>query len=450
MNEYTNGTRTRGNGSWLLRAFTYLLALAVVLLLIGVLATRIYYMVTPNVAANAQLDALERANDAVNSVDIVLSFLEGASVLIGLGFGASALYGIRNTDEVRRELESEIAKVRQLRDDVVASSRLAEERDHKMQDHLERQIAALEAYRPDLERLKDLRQEIARAQEELALVQQADQEFRLGNHQTAYNFAHQVLATNPHNWMALYIAGWLEVHQLDKLDDGIEHLKHVNELKTDWPAAMAAYGVALRRKARRMEGDERANLFNKAEGALLQALGQSPNLKDFNEESFWAPVGGIRLETHRMDSAIEAYENALRVTPDSSYPAGNLATLYLQRAHVTGSVSDRERALDAFERTVSAARREQIMKPNDYYLWMDIAQAQTILGYRGPHYFVETRKALANALQTDPSANLMETSMRGWHSLLDHCPTEEDWQPVRDSIQGAIAAIQTVLDRVRG
>ncbi len=445
MGEQRTGERGRDNGSRALRNFAYLMALVVVVMLIAVQAARFYTMITPNVSPSAELDALERANDAVTAVELVLSFLEGASVLIGLGFGAAALYGIRNTDVVRKELESEIEKVRLLREDVLTSSRAAEERDQQMQARLERQMDALESYRPDLERLKDLRQEIVRAQEELALVQQADQEFRLGNHHTAYNFACQVLATNPHNWMALYIAGWLEVHQLDRLDEGIEHLKHVNELKTDWPAALAAYGVALRRKARKTTGEDRAKLFNQAEGVLRQALGQSPNLKDFNEESFWGPVGGICLETGRMDSAIEAYEEALKVTPDSSYPAGNLATLYLQRALQTGSANDRERALDAFERTVRAAGREQILKPNDYYLWMDIAQARTMLGYRDAANFTRAQDALTSALQTGPSGNLLETSLRGWHSLLENCPAEAGWQPVRDGIREAVEIIQAAL-----
>jgi tetratricopeptide (TPR) repeat protein len=436
----TRGGDSRGNG--ILRGVVILMALVVVALLIVTLLLRIVIMVTPSVGGNAQLDALERANDAVNSVNIMLSFLEGASVLIGLGFGAAALYGLRNTDEVRKDLENEVSRVQRLRDDVLEKSRAAEERDQEMQTRLERQIEFMDGFRPDLERLRDLRAQIVRAQEELALVQQADQEFRLGNYNTAYRFAEQVLSTNPDNWLALYIAGWLEVHQRDALEEGIVHLRHVTKLKTDWPAAMAAYGVALRRKARRSSGEERANLFNQAEGALLQALGHSPNLMDFNSESYWGPVGGIRLETGRMDSAIEAYEQALLVTPDSSYPAGNLATLYLQRAHRTASQEDRDRALDAFQRTVRAARREQIMKPSDYYLWMDIAQAQTILGQRDPAHFESAQEALTSALQAQPSSNMMETSLRGWRSLLDHCPDDSDWEAVRAEIRQSIGVLE--------
>jgi len=252
-----------------------------------------------------------------------------------------------------------------------------------------------------------------------------------------------VLAHNPDNWLALYIAGWLEVHQLDSLDAGIGHLQRVIGLKRDWPAALAAYGVALRRKARRSEGGERENLFNAAEGALLQALGESPKLVDFNGESYWGPVGGIRLETGRQESAIEAYERALEVTPESSYPAGNLATLYLQRACRSGDPADRERALDAFARTLRAARREQILKPSDYYLWMDVAQAQTMLGFRDEASFASAQEALATALRAHPSVNMLETSLRGWHSLLESCPA--DWPAVRARLQEAIQTLDGAI-----
>ncbi|GAB4576293.1 MAG: hypothetical protein Kow0077_31990 [Anaerolineae bacterium] len=436
----------RAQGSGALRFFTYSMAFLVVALLIAIQILRLVVLATPGVSANAELTALERANDAVASVELVLSFLEGASVLIGLGFGAAALYGLRNTDELRKELETEVEKVRELREEVQREFEQAKDRDREMERRLEREIEILERFRPDLEHLKALREEMNRAQEELALVQQAHQEFQLGNFQTAYRFARQVLEMNPENWLALYIAGWLEVHQFDRLEDGIMHLRQVTELKQDWPAALAAYGVALRRKARQAEGEERERLFTMAEGALLQALGQSPSLMDFNEESYWGPVGGIRLETGRMDSAIEAYEAALRVTPDSSYPAGNLATLYLQRAHRTGNSADRERALNAFERTVQAARREQNMKPNDYYLWMDLAQAQTMLGVRNPVNFEQARQALEKALAVRPSRNMLATSLRGWHSLLDYCPDSAEWQPVRQAIQQAASQITAVLE----
>ncbi len=426
-----------------LRIVIYGLATIVVLLLIAVLVARLYYLVTPNVSASAQVDVLERANDAVNAVNLLLSFLEGASVLIGLGFGAAALYGIRSVDEVRKELETEVERMKALQENVRQDLRVAAERDEQMRRRLEGQIEILEGYRPELEQIRGLRQEIVAAQEELALVQQADQEFRLGNYGTAYRFATQVLAHNPDNWLALYIAGWLEVHQRDDVDGGIAHLKRVIELKRDWPAALAAYGVALRRKARRAEGEERNNLFNAAEGALLQALGESPKLVDFNGESFWGPVGGIRLETGRHESAIEAYEHALEVTPDSSYPAGNLATLYLQRARRSGDPADRERALDAFVRTLRAARREQILKPNDYYLWMDVAQAQTMLGIRDEANFASAQDALATALHAHPSVNMLETSRRGWRSLLESCP--EDWPVVRTHLQAALEALDAAI-----
>ncbi|MBN2471251.1 MAG: hypothetical protein JXN59_11045, partial [Anaerolineae bacterium] len=97
MGEQRSRERGRDNGSRALRWAAYGLAVIVVIMLILMQGSRIYTMLTPNVSPDAELSALERANDAVSAVEMVLSFLEGASVLIGLGFGAAALYGIRNT-----------------------------------------------------------------------------------------------------------------------------------------------------------------------------------------------------------------------------------------------------------------------------------------------------------------------------------------------------------------
>lgn len=383
---------------------------------------------------------LERANDAIGSVDLVLSFLEGAAVLIGLGFGALTYYGMRNSQETRAMLREEAAAIEETVKELEG-----------IREELQAKLSQLEVYEPDLQNLRTLRQDLTTSQDSLLLtidnvarVLQADQEFRLKNHDTAYKFASRVLEQDPDNWLALYIAGWLEVHQMDKLDAGIEHLKQAMKLEDDWPAVQAAYGVALRRKARgTAEGPERDRLFNAAEGALLSALSGSPNLMDFNSESFWGSVGGIRLETGRPESAMEAYEKALAVTPGSSYPAGNAAALRLRYANVTGTDENKERALDAFKVTLDAARREQILNPDDYWLWMDIAQAQAILGQREPDQFTDAHDALNRALATRPSVNALQTSRRGWQTMADNCPPE--WTMVQEHIEQALQQLDEII-----
>ncbi|HEX3051206.1 MAG TPA: hypothetical protein VHP83_11165, partial [Aggregatilineaceae bacterium] len=134
-----------------------------------------------------------------------------------------------------------------------------------------------------------------------------------------------------------YIAGWLELQFiLDHFAQGVAHLERVVQLRGDWPTARAAYGIALRRQAtKETDPIERQNLFVRAEGELLAALGQNPHLLDPNQESFWGPIGGIRRDKGNLVGAIEAYENALKVTPRSSYPLGNLAGLYLEAGRLS-------------------------------------------------------------------------------------------------------------------
>ncbi len=428
----------------LLRIITVGSAIFLLVMLVGSNIIRFIYQLNDANTALGDIDdatraalVLERAEDAVGSVELVLSFLEGASIIIGLGFGALTIYGLRNTQETREQLKAEVERVEDIR------------------KQLDSQLAELQGYRPYLENLATLRNELQQSQismrrtiDNVATVLQADQEFRLKNYDSAYDFANKVLADDPDNRQALYIAGWLEVqHVRDRLEEGIRHLEHLVHLDSSWPVAKAAYGIGLRRKARgTSESAEREKLFLHAEGVLKEALSQSPRLMDFEGESFWGPVGGILREIGQYDGAIAAYEKALEVTPSSSYPWGNLATLYLRRAKETGSRQAQEKALNAFENTVRTAHGELVTQPDNYYLLMDIAQAATILGQRDAVHFKEAESSLQAALSAEVSLNAMETSRRGWQDMLDHCPDE--WESVRKALQKALEIIDGAIARV--
>ena len=433
----------RPDSNLLLRRVAILGAVLLVLLLIFTLAIRTLYTFTTSTAEFQNAGSLEeqanltleRADDAVNSVSLLLSFLEGASVLVGLGFGAATLYGLRNTEELRDELDSEVEKMAAVR------------------RQIEEQLAELQAYRPMLENLSGLHSELEASQsglkhtiDNVGRVFQAEQEFRLKNYDSAYTLVTQVLAEEPNNRLALYLAGWLEVaHRSDNLDEGIAHLEKVVRQDSTWPAAKAAYGVGLRRKARASSGEQRDKLFLRAEGVIKEALSQSPRLMDFEGESFWGPVGGILRELGQIDGAIQAYEKALEITPNSSYPWGNLATLYLSQARTTGRRSLQAKALNAFTQTYNAAQGELKTTPNNYYLLMDIAQSLTILGQRDSQHFEIAHLTLEKALKQEVSRNALETSQRGWQDLLDNCP--EDWPDVRAGLERALQVIAVRYDQ---
>ncbi len=436
--------RSASPGSALLRRVAVMSAILIVLLLVIALVLRNLFAYTASInTSTLSLEdrtalTLERAQDAVNAVELLLSFLEGASVLVGFGFTAATLYGLRSAQDLRKEMESEIARIETLRQDLVT------------------QLAELEAYRPYLENLTGLRLDLEQSQTSLkqtidnvSRVFQAEQEFRLKNFHSAYALVTDVLEREPDNRLALYLAGWLEVQHLgDRLDQGIAHLEKVVRQDANWPAAKAAYGVGLRRKARASTGEAREKLFLRAEGMIKEALSQSPRLMDFEGESFWGPVGGILRELNQVDGAIYAYEKALEITPNSSYPWGNLATLYLLKAKSSGDRSLQTKALNAFVNTYNAAQAELKTNPNNYYLLMDIAQSLSILGRRDPAHFDTAQKTLMKALKLEVSRTSLETSLRGWQDLLDNCPA--DWPEVRSEIEQALSIIHTAIEHSVG
>ncbi len=415
---------------------------------------RLVILLTPSAAGAGALDSqaiLEQAQDSVNTAQIILSFMETISVLATLAVGAAAIYGFRSSQEAEQELQKKLDKIEGSLDKAEKSR----ERTETIRDRMQEQLAVLKGYEADLSNLRGLRDEIEASQKALgatigdvALLLQADQEFRLKNYSTAYGFARRVLEHNPQNPLALYIAGWLEVHHFwDRLDDGIDHLKQIADLKYDWPTARAAYAVGIRRKAKRASGDEQKSLFLEALGILSSVLKENDSLMDFNNESFWAPVGGIWRDMNNVDEAIKAYERALRVTPGSSYPMGNLAALYLQKARQGGDGSLREQALEAFARTDAAARAELANKPNDYFLLMDIAMAALMQGHRDARFFKEAHTRLNDALALDNSLTSLETSLRGWEHLYANCPDE--WPDVKTQLERALASLRAAMQQQR-
>lgn len=369
-------------------------------------------------AEQARLDAnaaLSEARQATSTLELLLGFLEGAAVLVGLALAATAYFGFRNLDQTNRDLQKQLADLAQ--------------HEQTLQE-LDRTLDAQRGMRADL-------------QAAVTDLVQAHHELSLSNYTEAYHAACRVLRRDPDNPQALYIVGWLELQFVPgKLDDGLAHLKQALARQRDWPAALAALGVGLRRKARQATGDERRDLFNQSDGYLRQALGENHDLIDLNRESFWGPVAGNARDMGRLDDAIDAYREALRVTPASSYPLGNLAALYLQKARQDPAYE--QRALDAFRDTLQIARMELASNPRDYFHTMDIAMAASMLGASQPDRFEEAGRMLDAALTMgDVSAGMLAVSLDGWRRLLDHCPVR--WPDVQEQLQQAIARIEAAM-----
>ena len=386
---------------------------------------------SPNDVMREAMLAQRRADEAVASAELILSLLEGASVLVTVALGAAALFGF---SEIRNNNQQLDAKMREVDDTLL-----------KFQQYEEplRGLAQLQ---------KTLRNDI----QSVVRLLQAYQEFSQSqNYDIAYQYAHSVLS-DPNraqdggaseigaeildNPVALYIAGWLEVHHITgKLEEGIDHLHRAMKMEPEWATVQAAYGVGLRRRAMRATDEtEKRKFYDMAARELRIALERSPSLTDFNKESFHGPLGGIYRDIDRLDDAIKEYEEALRVTPGSSYPQGNLASLYLRKASRDGDNQMMDQAIDMFEETYRAAQSELREAPSSYYLLMDLAMSMLIMSQRDEEKVTLGFHHLRQALNVDASCGMLEVSMGGWQRLQAYCPTSEDWEGTRSNMGRAI------------
>jgi tetratricopeptide (TPR) repeat protein len=373
---------------------------------------------------------LTRAKEAISSAELILGFIEPASVLVALALGAAALYGVRNADDLRKTIEEKTIALDEAMQEI---NRLVKQ---------EGLVRRLEQLPDEMERRFKLMQDdfdfaLGAVAPVISDLMMANQELNLRNYEEAHKLVLNVLEKQPNNIQALYIAGWLELQYIQNgelLEEGLARLK--SALQSEVPSIIAAYGVGLRRKAAKApQGEQRNRLFLQAEGEILRALGHNPNLVDLNLESFWGPIGGIRRDTGRLDLAIEAYRKALEVTPGSSYPQGNLANLLMQKAKETEDNALLHTSLVAFRETADAARAELAIRPNDYYLLMDMAMSHSVLGYEDEKHFETARRYLGFALAKNPPLELLRVSLRGWERLLAHIPETPDWEAVRDKMQ---------------
>jgi len=155
----------------------------------------------------------------------------------------------------------------------------------------------------------------------------------------------------------------------------------------------------------------------------------------------------------RMEDAIKAYEEALRVTAGSSYPQGNLAALLLHRASHLENPEFREEieedALDAFQLTEQFAYAELAQRPSDFFLLMDIAMAATILSCRDAKYKFTARQFFERAMNKRASEELLNVNMRGWQFLLANCPKGSRWGEVRGELQASINDLNHALAQLK-
>ena len=158
---------------------------------------------------------LERANDAVNFADSVLSFLEGASVVLGVMIALGA-WMLRNSvqDQIAAIRAENAATQKLLADREAALAKLEEDVGSKLDRALE-----------DTQReIDEARQRADRSFRLLNNLVLAEQQVRAHNHASALNILHDAEKDEPDNYAVNYLLGYL--YSLRKeYDRAIQHLE---------------------------------------------------------------------------------------------------------------------------------------------------------------------------------------------------------------------------------
>ncbi|NJL94549.1 MAG: hypothetical protein HC915_12915 [Anaerolineae bacterium] len=382
--------------------------------------------------------------------------------MLGIALGTAAYLGVRTARDLRQEFERELRRLREI-ETLYADIQAVRAENQQMKKLLEEYRPLLQsAVQQSQEFDQQMRAAVQRIDEAVETTQQnsndllqANDELNLKNYDEAYRLARRVHGRSPENVQALYLMGWLETQYMpDQLEAGIEKLRQAMTLAEENPLFKAAYGTALRRQASHQRGKAQRDLLQQAEGYLRVALGENDYLLDLNRESYWGPVGSILRDRENLGGAIEAYQAAQKVTPSSSYPAINLALLYLQQARAkdgkTGQRKFRD-ALEAFERVVACAKAELYFIPKDYYPIMDMAQAEAILGLEDKSRLRESQKWLESAIEIAKEqrsgGEVLRAAQRAWEHLRAYLP-EADAEPVRAHVENAIQRLLAAQDAV--
>jgi len=381
---------------------------------------RTTFVISDQVTPSEASALLERANDAVNFTDSVLSFLEGASVVLG-AFIALGAWMLRNS------VQDQIATIRAEND--LTQRRLAEREaslsklEGDVRKHLDDALAITQR------EIEDAGQRADRSFRLLNSLVLAEQQVRAHNHASALNILHDAFKLEPDNYAINYLLGYLYSLRRE-YDRAIQHLEDSLAQEAGFAPAIAALGLALRRKGDSLSAeDERAQrneYWSQAEMRLLNALRLDPHLTDAEGESYYGSLAGLYRRQGRYADAIDAYRRAEQITPTSSYPLINLASLYWHQGAT-------EQAHAYFERVHDVARLKLDTNPLDNWARADFAQALAALGQRD-----EALRQFESVRENHPEEGLLLT-IRSGLAFLAPAPVPNE------GIDALLAAVERAL-----
>ncbi|XWX04228.1 tetratricopeptide repeat protein [Aggregatilineales bacterium SYSU G02658] len=327
--------------------------------------------ITPAQLENAVLRAEMAAALAEQNINIAASLLnvfEGVALALtagvtvgGIVLGVFGIRSIQDTRRVSRELREEAAQLRQ-----------------QFEQEINKREALLEQLRQRIEMTAQettdsLQRRTDDALSAIAILEQGELQFKAADYEGAVSAYEKALMLDPSNPFIHQRLGYVYT-QLGEIDKASLHYQTAYNARPDDPAALAGVGFVIRRIAEKMPGGvEQEIKFVEAEAYLLKALALSPKLVDDDGESWWGVLGGLYRRRGMIDKAIEAYERATRVTPQSSYGFSNLALLYVKKGQT-------ERMQSTYELVEKIAAKEAGAANSSYWSYADLLVARLALG----------------------------------------------------------------------
>ena len=347
--------------------------------------------------------AADSADRAMNTVNTLLSFIQGAAIILGaLAAGLTALAtaaGFRTLREYSQELTS-------ARADLAGMRQQLQEQANAIRDQSVKSIRAL------------------------SLLQLGEQQLETKNMTAALKTYQEAYALDPDNPATNYFLGHIYIQERN-LEKGIEHLKRAISNSGNYAPAEAALAYALRLQADKETDMNRRSLgYAESERMFLKALADDPAVLDINGESVYAVLGGLYKRQSRIRDAIRAYQDAERITPQKSYPIVNLAMLNF----VEGNVAESTRY---FTRSSMLSARTLDSNPSDYWTRFDLTIALLVLGQ-----MAQAEANLNLALQLVTSTGPLEIFLADLQRLKNAPEPPENVESFITQVQNAIKRLK--------
>ncbi len=374
---------------------------------------------------------LERANDAVNSAELVLSFLEGASVIITIAIAAAAVVGLSSINELREAIDETENELLERVEEAEARLLVRERQLANMEDLLAEAEARID--RVVNERLQQVYADTESARRQstaLAHHTLAEQLLHEKNIDAALNACKEAHKLDPENYANNYLYGMILLEKGD-FNEAIVRLEESQAVKADFTPATAALGLANRRAGDLVDDRRQRNeLYNIAEARLLEAMEREPALLTYDGESYYGTLGSLYRRQGRIGDALDSYRRAAEVTPRRSYPFVNLAMLYMSQEE--GQLLDQN--LIIAER--NAARRFADT-PTDYWALYDLGMIALVRGEMD-----QSRQFFQDAIEVTPA------SVSVYYSVVARLEFLESVVPELPGLKEIMSLLDTQIQRI--